>query len=100
MTCKIFFCTILYTIRGIYMPSKGLLQRLLGFLQFGGIILLLACTKYEPVPHSAHCKTLLYRPRYESAASGRKLRPLLPKQLLLFLIWDKVGSLQDIAVKN
>ena len=36
------------------MPSNGLLQRLLGFLQFGRIILLLACTKYEPVPHNAY----------------------------------------------
>ena len=49
---------------------------------------------------TAHCKTLLYRALYEFAASGSKLRSSLAKNLVSFLAWVKVGSLQDIAVND
>ena len=48
----------------------------------------------------AHCKTLLYRPLYKFVASGVKLRPWMAKNLLCFLAWIKVASLQDIAVND
>ena len=55
----------------------------------------------EKLPlHTAHCKTLLYRPLYEFAASGGKLWSSLAKNLVSFLAWVKVGSLQDIAVND
>ena len=49
---------------------------------------------------TAHCKTLLYRARYEFAASGSKLWSSLANILVSFLAWVKVGSLQDIAVND
>ena len=49
---------------------------------------------------TAHCKTLLYIALYEFAASGGKLRSSLAKNLVSFLAWVKVGSLQDIAVND
>ena len=49
---------------------------------------------------TAHCKILVYRPLYEFAASGGKLRPWLAKNLLRYFAWIKVASLQDIAVND
>ena len=63
--------------------------------KIGGIIR--PCGTYGD---SAHCKTLLYRALYEFVASGSKLRSSLAKNLVSFLAWVKVGSLQDIAVND
>ena len=52
------------------------------------------------ISNSAHCKTLLYRALYEFVASGGKLQSSLAKNLVSFLGWVKVGSLQDIAVND
>ena len=48
----------------------------------------------------AHCKTLQYRALYEFATSGSKLQSSLAKNLLNFLAWVKLKSLQDIAVND
>jgi hypothetical protein len=42
---------------------------------------------------TAHCKTLLYRPLYEFAASAGKLGPQLEKKVTVFSCLDQSGKL-------